>query len=108
MTIKSCLKCRFKKNFFKCCNKCKLKHFKLNYGKSPSGNNEIDKIFRDNYCESNSSKELIEWIPYNEFKNIACIGIEKVPSKYYIARYRKVNITVILMKFESIEDLLNY
>jgi len=63
--------------FFDWCESCKLNHFQLNYGEFPSGNNEIDKILKYNYCKSRSSGELIEWIPYNEFKDIVHIAYHK-------------------------------
>src|SRR6266496_6314949 len=61
-----CFKCQFLLGFFDWCKRCKLNHFRLNYGEFPSGNNEIDMILKDNYYKSKSSEELIEWIPYNE------------------------------------------
>ncbi|GBC09842.1 hypothetical protein RclHR1_09150013 [Rhizophagus clarus] len=102
-----CERCQNRK-FKRWCKKCKLDCFNLVYGVFPSGNNDIDNFLKENYCENNLSKELIEWIPYNEFKDITCNGIEKESSKYYTARYIDADITVILMKFESIKDLLNY
>jgi hypothetical protein len=77
MIKKLCLRCQFKSNFFSWCNICKIKHFKLNYDEFPSGYNEIDKMLKDYYCESNSSKKLIEWIPYNRFKDITHFAINK-------------------------------
>ncbi|GBB99143.1 hypothetical protein RclHR1_03430004 [Rhizophagus clarus] len=115
MIIKSCSKCLFKTNFFKWCDKCKLKHFELNYGKSPSGNNEIDKILKDNYCESNSTKELIEWIPYSEFKfiNFANQELSKLynaiwPNDYIFDQNRNKVCwnRVTLIDFEDLNDLL--
>jgi hypothetical protein len=72
-----CLECQSLLNFFDWCKICKLNHFQLNYGEFPSRNNEIDMVLKDNYCESYSSKEIIEWVPYNEFKDITCITVNK-------------------------------
>uniref|UniRef100_U9U5X3 Uncharacterized protein n=1 Tax=Rhizophagus irregularis (strain DAOM 181602 / DAOM 197198 / MUCL 43194) TaxID=747089 RepID=U9U5X3_RHIID len=63
-------RCKFKSNFFDWCDACKLKHFKLNYDKSPSGNNEIDNRLKYYYSKSGLSEEFIEWISYEEFKDI--------------------------------------
>uniref|UniRef100_U9T4A3 Uncharacterized protein n=1 Tax=Rhizophagus irregularis (strain DAOM 181602 / DAOM 197198 / MUCL 43194) TaxID=747089 RepID=U9T4A3_RHIID len=63
-------RCKFKSNFFNWCDACKLNHFKLNYDKSPSGNNEIDNGLKYCYSKSGLSEEFIEWIPYKEFKDI--------------------------------------
>ncbi|CAB4476692.1 unnamed protein product [Rhizophagus irregularis] len=70
MIVKLCLGCKFKSNFFDWCDACKLKHFKLNYDKSPSGNNEIDNRLKYYYSKSGLSEEFIEWISYEEFKDI--------------------------------------
>jgi hypothetical protein len=119
MIRKLCLRCQFKSNFFNWCNMCKLKHFKLNYDEFPSGNNEIDKILKNYYCESNSPKELIEWIPYNEFKNITYEGSPKLCSAIWLNGYicnwnknkfnwnREIkNLEVMLINFENLEDSL--
>ncbi|CAB4404195.1 unnamed protein product [Rhizophagus irregularis] len=70
MIVKLCLGCKFKSNFFDWCDACKLNHFKLNYDKSPSGNNEIDNRLKYYYSKSGLSEEFIEWISYEEFKVI--------------------------------------
>ncbi|CAB4404182.1 unnamed protein product [Rhizophagus irregularis] len=62
-----CIKCQILSSFFDWCKSCKLNHFQLNYGESPSGNDEIDKILKGYYCES---ARFIEWISYEEFKDI--------------------------------------
>ncbi|PKY49187.1 kinase-like protein [Rhizophagus irregularis] len=77
MIIKLCLGCKFKSNFFDWCCVCKVKHFKLSYNKFPSGNDEIDNLLKGYYCESGSSKGFIEWIPYDEFKDIIHTTINK-------------------------------
>ncbi|CAG8616891.1 11783_t:CDS:10 [Rhizophagus irregularis] len=56
---------------------CKLNHFQLNYGEFPSGNDEIDNILKDHYYDSISPKELIEWIPFNEFREIVLTADNK-------------------------------
>src|SRR6266496_2135674 len=68
-----CFKCQYLLNFFDLCERCKLNHFQLNYGEFPSGNNEIDNILKDDYCKSKSPEELIEWISYNDLKDISSI-----------------------------------
>uniref|UniRef100_U9THV9 Protein kinase domain-containing protein n=1 Tax=Rhizophagus irregularis (strain DAOM 181602 / DAOM 197198 / MUCL 43194) TaxID=747089 RepID=U9THV9_RHIID len=69
-----CIKCQILSSFFDWCKSCKLDNFQLNYGEFPSENDEIDKILKDNYCKSRSSEEFIEWIPYDEFKDIIHIA----------------------------------
>ncbi|PKY25701.1 hypothetical protein RhiirB3_440750 [Rhizophagus irregularis] len=72
-----CIKCQILSSFFDWCKSCKLDNFQLNYGEFPSENDEIDKILKDNYCKSRSSEEFIEWIPYDEFKDIIHIADDK-------------------------------
>ena len=77
-----CAKCQFLPDFFDWCKRCKLNHFRLNYGEFPSGNNEIDDILKDNYCKSKSSEEMIEWIPYNQFYDIKEMGKDNFSTLY--------------------------
>ncbi|CAB5362108.1 unnamed protein product [Rhizophagus irregularis] len=72
-----CVKCQILSNFFYWCKSCKLNHFQLNYGEFPSGNDEIDNILKDHYYDSISPKELIEWIPFNEFREIVLTADNK-------------------------------
>jgi hypothetical protein len=120
-----CVKCQSSSVFYYWCKSCKLSHFQLNYGESPSGNNEIDEILKDYYCESRLPKDLIEWIPYNEFKNIEYITYEGYSKFYsaiwlngYISHWNKNNLNwgreiknlkVTLINFEDLDlDLLNH
>ncbi|RIA97389.1 hypothetical protein C1645_732460 [Glomus cerebriforme] len=116
-----CLICRYKSNFFNWCNKCKLKHFELSYGEFPSGENEIDKFLKDNYCESQSEEEIIEWIPYDKLKVIAnainndldvatySVGYILFWDKYMYNWNRKKDCTLTIKRVESLDDLFtNY
>ena len=110
--------------FYHWCKSCKLNHFQLNYNESPSGNNEIDEILKDNYCNSTNLEELIEWIPYNEFKGITNIVNGKSSGLYsatwlnsYICNWNKdelkwsqefKNLKVTLISFENPDDLVDY
>ena len=116
-----CIKCQIKMDFFEWCKSCKLNHYQLNYGESPSGSNEIDKIIKDRYCESRSPRELIEWTPYDEFKDITHIVSEK-SSKLYSASWlngshicywdedkltwnrKNKGLKVMLIHFENLDD----
>jgi hypothetical protein len=114
-----CFKCQILSNFFDWCKKCKLNHFQSNYGEFLSENNDINDFLKDNYCESESPKDLIEWIPYNEFKNIEVVthftdeGSSKLYSAIWLNGYicdwnennlnwnREINnLGVILINFE--------
>jgi hypothetical protein len=104
--INLCVKCKFLFNFFDWCEICKLNHFQLNYGENPSGSNGIDQFLKDNYCESRSPEELIEWIPYNKLKDISNTDITKYGKTTYYMK-NNLNLTVMLMKFENLDGLLN-
>ena len=109
-------------NFFDWCKRCKSNHFKLNYGEFPSGNNDIDKILKDNYCDSKSLGELIEWIPYNEFKITDIFNEESLKlynaiwSNGYICDWSKDKLNwnrsplkvVTLMNFDGLNNILNH
>ncbi|RIA94077.1 hypothetical protein C1645_818538, partial [Glomus cerebriforme] len=112
-----CAKCKSLTKFFEWCNNCKLNHFRLNYGEHPSGNNEIDGILKNNYCKSESSDELIEWIPYNKFENIK-INDREISAiwssgntccwnKWSYDWGRRKNSMVTLYNFEKLDDLFD-
>jgi hypothetical protein len=114
-------KCQYLPDFFDWCEICKLKYFQLNYGEFPSGSNDIDHFLKVNYCKSRSPEEIIEWIPYNEFKNITHIAVNEetynaVWSKGCISDWDKIkfswnraseNLVVTLINFKDLEDLYN-
>jgi hypothetical protein len=101
-----------------------LNHFQLNYGEFPSENDYINNILEDNYCESILSEELIEWIPYNKFKDITYITYEESLKLYSaswlngdICNWNKDKLTwnrenkdmkVTLIYFENLDGFNNY
>jgi hypothetical protein len=119
---KLCVKCQFLSNFFSWCENCKLDHFESTYGKNPSENHEIDKILKNNYLTSKNFEELIEWIPYNEFKQITFIHDEESSKLYKAIRprgyihhldYNKLDwirikdLNVSLKSFENLDYFIN-
>ena len=111
-------------DFYSWCKSCRLNHFQINYGKSPSGIDKIDKILKDNYSESRKTDELVKWIPYNEFKDITNIVNEEsfglcsaIWYNGYISNWNKdklnwnrefEDLKVTLMSFENSDDLFSY
>jgi hypothetical protein len=66
-----------------------LNHFQLNYGEFLNENNYFNHFLEDNYCESKSSEEFIEWIPYDEFEDIININKLAFSNKAYSAVWPK-------------------
>ncbi|RHZ46758.1 hypothetical protein Glove_606g50 [Diversispora epigaea] len=62
---------------------CNSKHFKNNFYKWTSGNEQIDKFIRDAQLNAELSEEVIEWIPYNRFKGIIEIANGGFSTIYY-------------------------
>src|SRR6185436_20937335 len=56
------------------CKPCNSKHFQNDFNKWTSGNDKIDKFIQ--YAQLNASRDwkIIEWIPYDGFKDIKQIG----------------------------------
>ncbi|RHZ64750.1 hypothetical protein Glove_320g151 [Diversispora epigaea] len=56
------------------CKPCNLKHFQNNFDKWTSGNNTMDKLIQDAQLNVDTIFEVIEWIPYERFKDIKDIA----------------------------------
>ncbi|RHZ79146.1 hypothetical protein Glove_151g58 [Diversispora epigaea] len=52
------------------CKPCNSKHFQNNFDKWTSGNNTIDKFIQDAQMNPDYYWKVIEWIPYDRFKDI--------------------------------------
>ncbi|RHZ74538.1 hypothetical protein Glove_221g49 [Diversispora epigaea] len=56
------------------CKPCNSKHFRNDFNNWTSGNNEIDKFIQDTQLNTNNYWKVIEWIPYDRFKDVKQIG----------------------------------
>ncbi|RHZ75690.1 hypothetical protein Glove_212g124 [Diversispora epigaea] len=56
------------------CMPCNSKHFQNDFNNWTSGNDKIDKFIQDAQLNANSKWEVIEWIPYDRFKDVKQIG----------------------------------
>ncbi|CAB4395315.1 unnamed protein product [Rhizophagus irregularis] len=52
------------------CQSCNSEHFRSQFDKWRSENENIDKIIRNAQLSAKNSKYVLEWIPYNKFKNV--------------------------------------
>src|ERR1051325_4002223 len=52
------------------CQNCNSKRFQQDFNKWTSGNELIDKFIQDAQLKTRSNRQVIEWIPYNRFRNI--------------------------------------
>ncbi|GES81542.1 kinase-like domain-containing protein [Rhizophagus clarus] len=52
------------------CQYCNSRRFQQDFNKWTSGNEFIDKFIQDTQLKARDSKEVMEWIPYNYFRNI--------------------------------------
>ncbi|RHZ88738.1 hypothetical protein Glove_21g106 [Diversispora epigaea] len=65
------------------CKTCNSKHFKNNFDKWTSGNDKIDKFIQDSQLNTNGWWKVIEWIPYDRFKDIKKIAKGGFGTIYY-------------------------
>ncbi|RHZ74203.1 hypothetical protein Glove_227g125 [Diversispora epigaea] len=68
-----CKECN-QENYGWWCKPCHSKHFQNDFNNWTSGNDKIDKFIQDAQLNANYSDELIEWIPFDRFKDVKQIG----------------------------------
>ncbi|RHZ75626.1 hypothetical protein Glove_212g247 [Diversispora epigaea] len=68
-----CPKCNQKYNGV-WCTPCNSKHFQNDFNKWTSGNEKIDKFIQDSQLNADNCTKVIEWIPYDRFKDVKQIG----------------------------------
>jgi hypothetical protein len=55
------------------CQSCNSKHFQQDFNKWTSGNKEIDEFIQNVQLNATRCEEVLEWIPYENFKDIEYI-----------------------------------
>src|SRR5581483_2762938 len=66
-----CLYCKHSiKYYFNWCQSCNPKRFQKDFDKWTSGNEFINKFIQDTQLKALKYDQVIEWIPYNRFRNI--------------------------------------
>src|ERR1051325_7268531 len=56
--------------YFSWCQYCNSKRFQNDFNKWTSGNEEIDEFIQNCQLNATCFEEVLEWIPYEKFKNI--------------------------------------
>ncbi|RHZ44050.1 hypothetical protein Glove_768g6 [Diversispora epigaea] len=70
-----CPECNQERNkYSKWCKPCNSKHFQNDFNNWTSGNDKIDKFIQNAQLNANHDLDVIEWIPYDRFKDIKQIG----------------------------------
>ena len=59
---------------YKWCKPCNSKHFQNDFNNWSIGNDKIDKFIKDAQLNASNRWEVIEWIPYDRFKDVKQIG----------------------------------
>ncbi|KLL04571.1 MAG: hypothetical protein MRERV_17c006 [Mycoplasmataceae bacterium RV_VA103A] len=70
----TCYECNQPNTSYEWCQSCNAKHFQQDFGKWTSGNSQIDKFIQKCQSEATSAWNILEWIPYEKFKNIEHIA----------------------------------
>ena len=66
--------CNQERSGYKCCKSCNSKHFQNDFNKWTSRNDKIDKFIQGAQLNANYDWQVIEWIPYDRFKEVKQIG----------------------------------
>ncbi len=67
---KGCKKCFQTNVWYYRCNECNAKQFQQDFPNWTSGNEFIDRFIQETQLNVQSNFIVIEWVPYNRFKNI--------------------------------------
>src|SRR6266498_4476301 len=67
---KSCFGCNRLNTGYSWCQNCNSKRFQCNFDKLTSENKYIDKFIQEAQLKARNNFEVIEWIPYNNLRNI--------------------------------------
>ncbi|UZO07082.1 uncharacterized protein OCT59_027385 [Rhizophagus irregularis] len=65
-----CTDCKQQNTHYNWCQNCNSKIFQHDFDKWTSGNKYIDKFIQETQLKARKREEVIEWIPYNRFRNI--------------------------------------
>ncbi|RHZ74102.1 hypothetical protein Glove_227g137 [Diversispora epigaea] len=69
-----CKECNQEYSGYYWCKPCNSKHFQNDFTNWTSGNDKIDKLIQDSQLNTDKYWRLIEWIPYDRFKDVKQIG----------------------------------
>jgi hypothetical protein len=72
--FRTCEECNKPNTFFEWCNACNAKRFQQNFKNWTSGNGNIDKLVQNVQLSANNNFEVLEWIPYDRFRDINFIA----------------------------------
>ena len=92
-----CQECGQPNTGYKWCRPCNIKHWKADFPNWTSGNSEIDKFIQKSQLEvTNGPKEILEWIPYEQFIDVEYLA-EGGFGKVYKAKWTKGSIDLKIM-----------
>ncbi|RHZ43776.1 hypothetical protein Glove_856g52 [Diversispora epigaea] len=75
MSYGKCTECNQEwDEYYKWCTPCNSKHLQNDFNNWTSGNEKIDKFIQDAQLNANKYWEIIEWIPFDRFKDVKQIG----------------------------------
>jgi len=69
------------------CRSCNSKHFRSQFDKWTSENSDVDKIIQDSQLSAKHSNYVLEWIPFDKFKDVKYVskgGYGTVYSAYWL------------------------
>jgi hypothetical protein len=69
-----CKKCKQQNTGYEWCNTCNSKRFQSKFDKWTSGDIEFDKFIQQIQLEAKNCIDVIEWIPFDKFKDVTYIA----------------------------------
>ena len=70
MKFGECSSCKRENTSRKWCQNCNSKRFQQDFDKWTSENKRIDELIQEVQLKARSSREVIEWIPYNRLEDV--------------------------------------
>ncbi|RHZ73054.1 hypothetical protein Glove_233g46 [Diversispora epigaea] len=74
MSYYTCPECNQKHNKYYWCKPCNSKHLQNDFNNWTSGNDKIDKLIQNAQLNADVNWKVIEWIPFDRFKDVKQIG----------------------------------
>src|SRR6185436_6514605 len=74
MSSTICPECNQNSYVYEWCKPCHSKCFQNDFNNWTSGNDKIDKFIQDAQLNANNYLDVIEWIHYDQFKDVKQIG----------------------------------
>ncbi|CAG8592553.1 6278_t:CDS:2 [Gigaspora rosea] len=70
-------------SYWNWCQNCNASHFRNNFSNWSSGNSSLDQLIQESQLQAECSEQIIEWIPFEKFKDIKFVAQGGLGEVYY-------------------------